>query len=63
MPFRIECLADNIPIIIATANDWSYDDIFVLQLRHKPRPEDLLLAISGSGNSKNIIKALNTQRA
>lgn len=58
VPFRIECLADNIPIITATANDLSYDDIFVLQLRAKLRPEDLLIAISGSGNSKNIIKAV-----
>ena len=56
-PFKIECLADNMPIITAIANDLSYDDVFVLQLQKKLKPEDLLIAISGSGNSKNIIKA------
>ena len=57
VPFRIECLADNTPTITAIANDISYDDIFAEQLHNKLRPEDLLIAISGSGNSRNIIKA------
>ena len=55
--FRMECLADNTPIVTAIANDICYDDIFVYQLKRKLRPEDLLIAISGSGNSPNIIRA------
>ncbi len=58
VPFKFECLADNTPIMTALANDISYEDVFVFQLRKKLRPEDLLIAISGSGNSKNIIKAV-----
>ncbi|MBR4195992.1 MAG: SIS domain-containing protein [Synergistaceae bacterium] len=55
--FRVECLADNVPTITAIANDISYDDIFVFQLERKLKPGDLLIAISGSGNSPNIVKA------
>lgn len=56
--FNLECLSDNTPIITAIANDISYDDIFVFQLEKKLKPGDLLIAISGSGNSRNIIKAV-----
>lgn len=42
----------------AIANDISYDDIFVLQLKEILKKDDLIIAISGSGNSKNIIKAV-----
>ena len=62
-PFRIECLADNMPIITAIANDESYEDVFLFQLQKKLRPEDLLIAISGSGNSPNIIKAAEYARS
>lgn len=55
--FRFVCLTDNIPSVTAYGNDLSYDDIFVAPLRTFLRPTDLLLCISGSGNSKNIIKA------
>ena len=57
IPFRFCCLNDNVATIMAIANDISYDDIFSFQLRNKLDPNDLLVAISGSGNSKNIIKA------
>ena len=56
--FRVECLADNVPSITAIANDISYDDIFLFQLERKLKPGDLVIAISGSGNSRNIIKAV-----
>jgi D-sedoheptulose 7-phosphate isomerase len=56
---KIICLSDNIPGLMAIANDISYDDIFVEQLRSFIMPCDLVIGISGSGNSLNVIKALN----
>jgi D-sedoheptulose 7-phosphate isomerase len=56
--FLFECLSDNIPIVTAIANDIGYDEIFAYQLYGKLRPEDLVIAISGSGNSLNIVKAV-----
>ncbi len=57
--FHFVCLNDNIPTIMAIANDDSYDNIFVYQLKDRLTRNDLLLAISGSGNSHNIIKAVD----
>ena len=56
--FRVLSLTDNIPWITALANDASYAEIFVDQLRNFARPGDLFLAFSGSGNSPNIIQAI-----
>lgn len=56
--FNLICLSDNTPMITAIANDISYDDIFYFQLKNKLKPTDLIIAISGSGNSKNVIKAV-----
>ena len=56
------CLSDNTPIITAIANDISYDDVFYFQLKNKLKPDDLIMAISGSGNSKNVIKAVEYAR-
>lgn len=56
--FNLICLSDNTPIITAIANDISYDDIFYFQLKNKLKKDDLIIAISGSGNSKNVIKAV-----
>lgn len=56
--FRVLSLTDNVPWITAVGNDISYDDIFVEQLQNYAQKGDVLLAISGSGNSKNILKAL-----
>lgn len=56
--FNLVCLSDNTPIVTAIANDISYDDIFYFQLKNKLKADDLILAISGSGNSKNVIKAV-----
>ena len=55
--FRVICLNDNIPTILAYANDNSYDDIFVEQLKNFLNSGDLVIGISGSGNSANVIKA------
>ena len=56
--FNVICLSDNTPIVTAIANDIGYDDIFLLQLKGSLKKDDLIIAISGSGNSKNIIKAV-----
>jgi D-sedoheptulose 7-phosphate isomerase len=56
---RIICLSDNIPGLMAIANDISYDDIFVEQLKTFIKSGDLVIGISGSGNSENVLKALN----
>lgn len=56
--FKMICLNDNIPTMLAYANDVSYDDIFVEQLKNFLKPEDVVIGISGSGNSTNILKAI-----
>ena len=55
--YDIECLSDNVAMMMAIANDISYDDIFVVPLRNKMKPGDVLIGISGSGNSENVIRA------
>ncbi len=55
---RVLSLTDNTPWVMAVANDLNYDRIFLEQLRNLSSPGDLLLAISGSGNSPNILKAV-----
>src|SRR5215207_8522054 len=56
--FRVLSLTDNVPWITALGNDLSYEDVFVEQLKNFARPGDLLLAISGSGNSENVLRAV-----
>jgi len=56
--FRVHCLNDNLPALMAIANDCSYDDIFVEQLKNFLRKGDIVIGISGSGNSLNVVKAL-----
>jgi D-sedoheptulose 7-phosphate isomerase len=56
---KVLSLTDNTPGIMAWANDEGYDRIFVEQLKNLASPGDLLLAISGSGNSPNILKAVS----
>ncbi|EOS37798.1 SIS domain-containing protein [Lachnospiraceae bacterium 29-91] len=55
--YDIECLSDNVPMMMAIANDLGYEDIFVVPLRNKLKPGDIVLGISGSGNSENVIRA------
>jgi D-sedoheptulose 7-phosphate isomerase len=54
---RVISLTDNIAIMTAFANDESYDNIFSAPLEHLLQPNDVLIALSGSGNSRNIIRA------
>ena len=54
---HIESLATNVEVITAIANDISYDEVFVHQLRLSAGPGDLLLTISASGDSENVVKA------
>jgi D-sedoheptulose 7-phosphate isomerase len=56
--FKVICLSDNIPIMLAYANDLSYEDIFREQLKNFLKSEDVVIGISGSGNSKNVVKAI-----
>ena len=56
--FRILSLTDNMPYILAWGNDEGFDKVFVEQLKNLATPGDLLVAISGSGNSQNILSAV-----
>jgi len=56
--FRVMCLNDNMPTVSAVANDVSYDAVFEEQLKNWLQPEDVVMGISVSGNSKNIIRAI-----
>lgn len=56
--FHIESLADNVAVCTAIANDIGYDNIFSMQLKDKICKNDILIAISCSGNSENITKAV-----
>src|SRR6185295_19826260 len=56
--FRVLSLTDNVPWMTALSNDISYEDVFVEQLRNYAEKGDILFAISSSGNSKNVLKAV-----
>ena len=56
-PFRVLSLTDNVPVLTALGNDFGYEEIFVRQLRVLGKQGDVLVAISASGNSPNLIKA------
>lgn len=60
---KVLSLTDNTPWVMAIANDISYDRIFLEQLRNLASPGDLLLAISGSGNSPNVLLAVEWANA
>ena len=51
------CLSDNVGLITAYANDLSYDDVFSEQVKNLLNKDDLLITLSGSGNSENVVKA------
>lgn len=66
LPFRGRTLVDNLGLIMAYANDISFADVFVEQLKNILQPGDLVIAISGSGDSENVIRAVqyaNTHNA
>ena len=56
--FNLHCLNDNVSTMMAVANDIGFEEVFRFQLRGHIRPGDVVLAISGSGNSKNVINAV-----
>ena len=60
---RILSLTDNTPYILAWGNDEGFDRVFVEQLKNLASPGDLLIAISGSGNSPNILRAVEWANA
>jgi D-sedoheptulose 7-phosphate isomerase len=60
--FRVLALTDNLPSLTAWANDSSYEDVFSEQLKNFIQPRDVVFAISGSGNSKNVLNALQLAR-
>lgn len=57
-PFRGRSLVDNMGLVMAYANDVSFQDLFTEQLKNILEPGDLVIAISGSGNSENVIRAV-----
>src|SRR5215831_218838 len=56
--FRIMALTDCLPTITAYSNDVSYDCVFAEQLKNFAQPGDVVMAISGSGNSPNVLRAM-----
>ena len=54
------CLADNIGLITAYANDYSYVSIYSEQVKFYGKKDDLLIIVSGSGNSPNVVAAIDT---
>jgi D-sedoheptulose 7-phosphate isomerase len=56
--FRIMALTDQVPTLTAYANDVSYEAVFVEQLKNFAEPGDLFMGISGSGNSPNVLRAI-----
>lgn len=56
--YRFQCINTNMATIMAIANDDGYDSVFERQLENKLRTDDVIVAISGSGNSKNVIQAV-----
>lgn len=59
---KVMALTDNVPMLTAWANDAGYEHVFSEQLKNFVQPGDVVLAISASGNSKNVIRALETAR-
>jgi D-sedoheptulose 7-phosphate isomerase len=62
-PIQVTCLSDNVPWLTALANDEGYDRVFSGQLENFARPDDLLVVISASGNSRNLIHAVECARS
>ena len=60
--FRVMALTDNVPLITAWANDSEYEDIFAQQLASFIQEDDVAFAISGSGNSPNVLRALEVAK-
>lgn len=61
--FRFHCLNDNMAMLTAISNDLGYENVFVTQLEGRLKAGDVVVAISGSGNSANIIRAVEYAKA
>src|SRR5215475_6630817 len=61
--FRIMALTDSLPTLTAYSNDVSYECVFVEQLKNFAEPGDVVMAISGSGNSPNVLRAVEYANA
>ena len=57
--FRIMSLAEQVPTMTAYSNDVGYESVFVEPLKNFARPGDIVMAISGSGNSENVVRAID----
>lgn len=62
-PIKVLCLSDNVPWLTALANDEGYERVFVGQLENFAGPTDVLIAISASGNSPNLVAAVDYARS
>jgi D-sedoheptulose 7-phosphate isomerase len=61
-PMRVMSLSDNVSWLTALANDEGYDRVFAGQLENFARPADVLVVISASGNSPNLVRAVEVAR-
>jgi D-sedoheptulose 7-phosphate isomerase len=61
--FRVLSLNDNVSWITALGNDYAYDEVYVRQLRNYGRPGDVVIVMSVSGNSPNVVKAVEWAKA
>jgi D-sedoheptulose 7-phosphate isomerase len=59
---RVTSLSDNVSLLTAWANDTSYENVFAEQLANLLDPDDVVVAISASGNSKNVLAAVRAAR-
>ncbi len=59
---RAIALTDNVPLITAWGNDASYENVFAEQLANLVQPGDLVIALSGSGNSPNVLRAVKVAK-
>ncbi|MBF0585058.1 MAG: SIS domain-containing protein [Magnetococcales bacterium] len=62
-PFRAVSLCDNVAMLTALANDFGYDQIFVRQLENQMVAGDMVVALSASGNSANVVRAIEYANA
>ena len=62
-PIKVLCLSDNVSLLTAWANDVSYDEVFSQRMNPWIESGDVLIAISGSGNSQNVLNAVDKARA
>jgi D-sedoheptulose 7-phosphate isomerase len=56
--FKVISLTDNVALMTAWSNDLSYDDVFKEQLENLAQPRDIVIGISASGNSRNVLNAI-----